>query len=108
MPAKSHGAQTEIRGEDIGHGVHVRFYTSVNPDTKQAERAGIIVAHRHPDGAVCEGGVSFDCPATRAHHKSGRPLWQVQSLEPLTISPSILDKECGLHGHIVAGKWVPC
>lgn len=36
----------------------------------------------------------------------GRPSWTVESWEPLTISPSILRKECGLHGWIREGRWV--
>lgn len=32
--------------------------------------------------------------------------WQVESEEPLTLSPSILCRGCGDHGHIRDGKWV--
>ncbi len=33
--------------------------------------------------------------------------WTVVTKEPLTISPSILCGECGVHGFIRDGKWVP-
>lgn len=33
--------------------------------------------------------------------------WQVQSLDPLTVTPSILCQTCGTHGFITAGKWMP-
>ena len=32
--------------------------------------------------------------------------WTVQQREPLTISPSILCKQCGTHGFFREGKWV--
>jgi len=34
--------------------------------------------------------------------------WTVESVEPLTLSQSLLCKQCGHHGHIIGGKWVPC
>jgi hypothetical protein len=38
--------------------------------------------------------------------KQGEPGGhQVTSLDPLTVSPSILCDDCGLHGFIVAGRW---
>jgi hypothetical protein len=44
----------------------------------------------------------------------GGPLdsrWTIQSIEPLTVTPSIWCKPpggCGLHGWIKKGVWVPC
>jgi len=92
---------SDLRGEDIGHGVHVRF-TGIygQPDDI---KGGIIVAHRHDDGQVCEGHVTFDVPENR----DDRPKWAVESWEPLTISPSVHNTGCGLHGFIREGKWVP-
>jgi len=34
-------------------------------------------------------------------------VWQVESWEPLTISPSVLCLICGDHGFIRNGSWVP-
>lgn len=96
-------AEIAARGADIGRGVVIRFYGNGDCD-----KAGILLYHQHPDGAVCGGSVPFDVPANDWHRQRARPLWQVQSLEPLTLSPSILDPDCGLHGHIVNGLWVPC
>ena len=75
-------------------------------------RTGIIVGHVHDDGYICEGAVLFDTPENHPPRTSpDRPLWQVESLEPLTISPSILVSEdkggCGLHGFIRQGAWQP-
>lgn len=35
------------------------------------------------------------------------PGHTVISLDPVTISPSILCDDCGLHGFIREGRWVP-
>jgi len=32
--------------------------------------------------------------------------WQIQSTDPLTVTPSILCSGCGTHGFITAGSWV--
>lgn len=107
---------------DIGSGVYMRWLQwapdrDLNPqyaDLPDNPRTGIIVGHVHPnrpdgDGEICEGAVLFDTPE---NHRGSpdRPLWQVESLDPLTISPSILMAEdkggCGLHGFIRGGRWV--
>jgi hypothetical protein len=33
--------------------------------------------------------------------------WRVESIDPLTVSPSILCGSCGLHGWWRSGAWVP-
>ena len=46
--------------------------------------------------------------ATSAHLLPiGSSFWTIVQEEPLTVTPSILCKECGLHGFITDGKWVP-
>jgi len=124
---------------DLGSGIYMRWLAfspdrDLNPqydDLPDNPKTGIIVGHVHTDGkcathrdrpeacvsnpqycsSICEGAVLFDTPEN--HRGSpGRPLWQVESLEPLTISPSILmspDKGgCGLHGFIRNGRWEGC
>jgi hypothetical protein len=89
------------KGVDIGHNVVIRYYRN-----HENERAGLLLYHRHADGSVCGGAVPFDVPATPVD----RPRWKVDCWEPLTLSPSIEDRDCSehLHGHVVAGRWVPC
>ena len=36
------------------------------------------------------------------------PRWTVHSTEPLTVTPSVHCRGCGLHGFITDGRWVPC
>ncbi len=67
-------------------------------------RYGAIVAHKKPDGSLCEGSITFDTPLSRANGTKV-PLWQVHSWEPLTLSPSLLC-HCGDHGFIRGGRWV--
>lgn len=98
---------------DLGHG-HTLRYTSwapdraLNPqyaDLPDIERVGAIVAHRKPDGELCEGSILFDNEMTRRLF-AGRPCWTVEQWEPLTLSPSLLCA-CGDHGFIREGRWVP-
>lgn len=112
MGTRGHEAEVwhEIaaKGEDIGHNV-VISYTSTNG----TDKAGLLLYHPHADGSVCGGAVTFALPygAPNVPRSEGQsPLWRVDSLEPLTLHPSIEDKTCSerLHGHIVNGRWVPC
>lgn len=68
---------------------------------------GIILWHRCSDGVrACGGYVAFE----RGHDDRERPVWEVQSWNPLTLSPSILcngkHDDCGgTHGWIRDGVW---
>lgn len=97
---------------DIGHGVQIR-YTSWD----QHERVGLIEYHqcaggncREPDGSagLCGGGVLFDLPGVREAFPD-RELWTVESVDPLTLSPSLQCgcRGCGHHGYIRGGQWAP-
>lgn len=102
---------------DLGNGVYMRWLRfapdrDLNPqyaEFSDNDKTGIIVGHVHEDGEVCEGAVIFDTPENHRSGELGRPLWQVETLDPLTISPSVLmspDKGgCGLHGFIRNGRW---
>ncbi len=98
---------------DLGHD-HQLTFTCWAPDRKlnpqyadlpDCPRIGGIITHKKTDGSICEGRIWFDCEVTRRCF-SKHPLWQVQSFEPLTCSPSFLC-HCGDHGFIREGKWVP-
>ena len=67
---------------------------------------GYIINHKKPDGSDCFGGVYLDLPGV-SRIFPGRPLWHVESLDPLTISPSVRCLTCGDHGFVRGGKWVP-
>lgn len=108
---------------DLGHGVTLSW-TCWKPDRAlnaqyvgipDIERLGAIFDHPNPktETGRCTGAINFDTPEAR-RVLSERSLWQVESWDPLTISPSVLCRgrnidgsECGFHGWIRGGKWVP-
>lgn len=104
--------------EPIGDGHAISYYgwapdRPLNPqyaDWPDTERAGCHVAHiLRPDDddshcqylGYCLGAIAFD----GQYPADGHAVWQVQSLEPLTVSPSLLC-HCGDHGFIQNGRWV--
>lgn len=69
----------------------------------EGEWVGIHEWHKTSDGKWCVGWIPFTGTAWQA----GGDTWEVQSLDPLTISPSLLCRSCGSHGFIRQGVWVP-
>lgn len=63
------------------------------------ELHGFVFDHPRPDGSLCELSLGWIPVGTNG--------WQLHSLEPLTLSPSLLCKVCGTHGFVRDGKWVP-
>lgn len=101
---------------DIGDGHVVRFFgwhpdRALNPQWPadrfpDIERAGVTIEHQRPDGGgLCHAALHFDLPGCE-HLAPADHRWQVQSLEPLAISPSVLCLRCGDHGFIRGGRWV--
>jgi hypothetical protein len=87
---------------DLGGGVEIEWTSWADH-----EKVGFIETHDRPDGSGrCSGGVLFDLPGVRDAFP-GRPVWTVESWEPLTLSPSLLCRICSNHGWIRQGRWVP-
>lgn len=80
---------------DIGHGHSIEYF--VNPET--GERYGLTLWHPRPGGGECGCSVFW---AGRA-----APIWRATSIEPLTLEPSVQCLQCGDHGFIREGRWVP-
>jgi hypothetical protein len=102
---------------DLGDGHWVTWFVwspdrDLNPQhvgLDDLDPAGVIVWHQArtlADDAECKGAVTFTPPGTHRHLFAGRPTWEVESLDPLTISPSVLCRRCGDHGFIRGGRWV--
>lgn len=87
---------------DLGHGVRLEFVS-----WRAHPRAGYIQQHPHPTepDVTCTGSGLFDLPGIRENFP-GRPVWKVDSWEPLTLSPSLLCTVCGNHGWVKEGRWV--
>lgn len=82
---------------DIGHGVTISF------TEYQGAIVGLIEEH-DSSGGRCSGYVRFRVPQ---NDTTTRPGWTVESMEPLTLSPSVLCTTCQHHGFIRGGRWVP-
>jgi hypothetical protein len=69
-------------------------------------KTGARVTHRctRTESGWDQGFVLFDIPDNP--HAAASPKWQVESWDPLTLSPSLLQRGCGDHGFIQGGKWV--
>jgi hypothetical protein len=101
---------------DLGDGYGL-WWTSWSPDRAlnpqfadlpDVERFAGYYEHPGADGyGLCSGSVTFDGDVARALDPDGkRHRWQVESWEPLTLSPSLLCRTCGSHGFIRGGQWV--
>jgi hypothetical protein len=87
-------AYTKSEWLDIGDGVSIELRYA------DGVLGGVGYRHPAPDGSSCEGYANI----------TGRPFaegWDLVTLEPLTLSPSLLCTLCGHHGFIREGKWVP-
>lgn len=87
---------------DLGDDHTLQFTTWYSDPAKAI--GGAIMTHRKPDGSWCQGSITFDVPVSREKRPEG-PHWTVQSMEPLTLSPSLVC-HCGDHGFIRDGRWV--
>lgn len=101
---------------DIGDG-HTLRKIGWRPDRKlnpqyegmpDIEWLGVLVDHTGVGGEPCVGLVTFDLPGVREVVGPDRPLWTVESFDPLTTTPSVLCRICGDHGYITNGEWRAC
>lgn len=102
---------------DLGHGHTASFFgwapdRALNPQydgIPDIDRAGLLV--EHPDGLRpgerCKSAINFDLPEMHAAGLAAHAVWQVESWDPLTLSPSLLCRRCGDHGFIRGGVWIP-
>jgi len=77
---------------DIGHNVTIEF--------REIEGIcmGIAYTHQTPNGEVHESYIPVG---------SDPKDWTLIQRTPLTVSPSLLCRECGHHGWIRDGRWIP-
>ncbi len=100
--------------EDIGDDHSITWFgwypdRDLNPQYANAAdipNMGVVVYHHRPGGEWCSGAIHFDRPEIR-ELIGDRPVWQVMSMNPLHVEPSVLCKLCGDHGYIRDGRWVP-
>jgi hypothetical protein len=80
---------------DLGDGHLIRALINT-----KGEPSGWLEFHRNAQGEWCGGGLY------RKGHGDGAPEWDVESEDPLTLSPSIQCRDCSNHGYVKQGRWV--
>jgi len=72
-----------------------------DPTGHEHSPCGMRWFHLAPDGS--------ECGASGGYVPFGNPPygWKLESVDPLTISPSLLCTRCQRHGFIRGGRWVP-
>ena len=89
---------------DIGGGHEIEYVGYAGE-----EKVAINDYHKRPDNSQpCQGFVSFTGKGWSNEFKGspGHQSWDVVSWDPLTLTPSLLCRSCGDHGHITNGRWV--
>ena len=71
-------------------------------DLPDDPRAGAIVTHPNSHGGTCESFIGLNSGINTA-----AATWTVECWDPLTLSPSLVCSNCGDHGFVRGGKWVP-
>lgn len=99
MTAERTWPPADMELNDLGSGM---FWT---PTMHNGVWVGIIEWHRcvDPEGVLAAGGVLFQ----NAPESLKGARWTLECESPLTLSPSVLCRTCGLHGWIREGRWVP-
>lgn len=80
---------------DAGHGVSFWVWS---------EQQTLYYRHDCPKFGDNPMAIPLDVPENA--HVPADAKWQVESLDPVTISPSLLCP-CGHHGFFREGRWVP-
>jgi hypothetical protein len=105
--------EVEMKGDDLPADAidlgHDTFYTKkIDDDSKWV---GLYEWHkcdkREYYNAGCIRFVLPDAESGYVRSSDYGIAWDVISLEPLTLSPSLACGTCGHHGWIRDGKWVP-
>lgn len=95
---------TDVQMHDLGHDM---WWTKVMDADGNwigiLEWHECIASQNHTDSGLSAGGVNFE----NAPESVRGARWHKSSDDPLTITPSILCRTCGLHGFITKGRWVP-
>ena len=81
---------------------HEHFFESVLGGDEQL----VGWLHTHPDARSSSGVFCQSFCAVRPIN--GAPVHQIISADPLTLSPSLLCRTCGVHGNVINGQWEPC
>lgn len=84
---------------DAGHGMRYTIHFEDGAPITLYEK------HHCPLLGDNAGAIPLDVPQNSHVPADGK--WQIESVDPLTLSPSLLCP-CGHHGFIRNGLWEPC
>lgn len=104
----------DIDWQDIGHGVLISYVgwhpdRELNPSSAHlpdVDRYALLLGHQCRD-TWTPNGCTLDSETARQLEPEGRPMWTVENWDPLSLTPSLLCRTCGLHGWIRDGRWLP-
>lgn len=82
---------------DAGHGVRYWVWT---------EHGTLYEKHNCPGFGDNPSAIILDVPQNA--HISPDDKWQVESWDPITLSPSLQCGACPQHGFLRNGRWEPC
>ena len=85
---------------DLGNGYTGYLFACSEAHPHPSGYAGVTVRHATPDGNQCGHIATWDGSHDPDH------TWELVSIDPLHIEPSILCHTCGDHGWIRNGQWV--
>src|SRR5690348_3902891 len=104
-------AEEDAATVDIGHGHAIYFLRfapdrALNPqykDIPDCDKAILHIDHPRADGqpGMCASAATLAVAPEVL--KGDGPTWDVEAWEPLTLSPSLLCRQCGDHGFIKEG-----
>lgn len=80
--------------------------TFYSPVYRDGDWVAIHEWHRCRSGGYQAGFIAFT-DRVKPDWWAGGPTWEVGSLDPLTLSPSLACTNCAHHGFIRDGRWVP-
>ena len=95
----SPSGETQVPKGAIYLGHNTFYVKALHGDTWM----GIIEFHHEPSR---DGSWEWSGGSVPFEESGSKTTWEVESYDPLTLSPSIACK-CGHHGWIRNGEWVP-
>ena len=93
---------SQLSGTSSDLGADHAITLAINTDY---DTVGCFIFHYREDGIPCSQRIFFDVPELGDHWQD-YPRWNVESWEPLTISPAVECPDCGDRGFLRDGKWV--
>lgn len=86
---------------DLGHGHSAAFIWREGADRETGVPVGLLEMHGR-----CRTYLSWVESDGVTDHRTERPVWTLNALEPLGIEPAVICPSCGIVGLIQNGKYL--